>query len=148
MRELFGQVEFWHWLAFGGVVATLEMLLPGVWLLWFGMAAGLTGAVVFVFPAMAFPFQVLIFALFALVAIVTSVILLRRRPIHTDKPGLNDRGTAMTGRVFTLDAPIVDGVGRVKVGDSVWRIEGEDFMRGTKVRVVGINGATLMVEKA
>lgn len=148
MREIFGQVEFWHWLAFGGVIATLEMLLPGVWLLWFGIAGGLTGAVVFVFPAMAFPYQVLVFAIFAFISIVISVLLLRRHPIQTEKPGLNDRGSAMTGRIFTLENPIVDGVGRVKVGDSVWRIEGEDFMRGTKVRVVGIKGATLMVEKA
>lgn len=148
MREIFGQIEFWHWLAFGGVIATLEMLVPGVWMLWFGLAAGLTGAVVFVFPAMAFPFQVLVFALFAVVAIVTAVSMLRRHPIHSDKPALNDRAAAMAGQVFTLDSAIQDGVGHLTVGDSVWRIEGEDYMKGTKIRVVGIKGATLQVEKA
>jgi hypothetical protein len=148
MREIFGQIEFWHWLAFGGVIATLEMILPGVWLLWFGIAAGLTGVVVLVFPAIGFPFQVLVFAVLAVVTIVSAITFLRRHPIETDRPALNDRAATMTGQVLTLDAPIVDGVGHVKVGDSVWRIEGEDYMRGTKVRVVGIKGATLLVEKA
>jgi inner membrane protein len=64
------------------------------------------------------------------------------------QPKLNCRAHAMVGREFTLDAPIVEGSGRVRVDDSSWRVAGPDAPAGAAVRVVGVDGATLMVEAA
>jgi membrane protein implicated in regulation of membrane protease activity len=33
------------------------------------------------------------------------------------------------------------------VGDSVWLAEGEDAVAGTQVRVTGVNGSALVVER-
>jgi inner membrane protein len=50
--------------------------------------------------------------------------------------------------VFTLDAPIVAGCGRIRVDDSSWRVVGPDTPAGERVRVVRIEGTTLVVEAA
>lgn len=142
------QIEFWHWWAFGVFLAALEILMPGTILIWMGGSAAVTGVVKLILPGLGWEFQLLIFAALSIVTIVFSLMFLRGHPTETDEPNLNRRGQQLIGRVFTLDDPIVNGTGRVKVGDSLWRVEGEDYLRGTKVRVVDIRGMTLVVEKA
>jgi len=139
-------IEFWHWLSLGGVLVVIEILAPGVFFLWLGVAALAVGVVSWAFPALHWQYQVLLFAVLAVVAVVGSRRFLRSHPIESDRPDLNRRGEQIVGRVFTLDQPIVDGTGRLKVGDGVWRIAGPDLPRGARVRVAGADGATLRVE--
>ena len=49
-----------------------------------------------------------------------------------DQPFLNRRAEALVGRVFTLEKPIVDGVGTVRIDDTVWRVTGPDSPAGTR----------------
>jgi inner membrane protein len=65
---------------------------------------------------------------------------------RTDQPFLNRRADALVGRIFTLERPIVDGAGTVRVDDSVWRITGRDLPAGRRVKVVGVQGTALHVE--
>ena len=62
--------------------------------------------------------------------------------------GLNDRGRQLIGRVFRLETTMAGGEGRVRVGDSSWRIVGPELLAGTEVKVVRVEGSTLVVEKA
>jgi membrane protein implicated in regulation of membrane protease activity len=41
---------------------------------------------------------------------------------------------------------IENGSGRVKLGDSEWLVHGPDVAAGDRVRVSGVDGATLLVE--
>jgi len=50
--------------------------------------------------------------------------------------------------VFRLDATMTGGEGRIRVGDSSWRVTGPELLAGSEVRVVRVDGATLIVEKA
>jgi len=50
--------------------------------------------------------------------------------------------------VFTLEEPIVNRHGKIRVDDSTWKIEGDDCRPGTNVRVVGVDGVVLKVERA
>ena len=61
---------------------------------------------------------------------------------------LNRRSDALVGRVFTLDKPIMDGSGTVRVDDTIWRVSGPDCPAGSKVKVVRADGASLTVEAA
>jgi len=72
----------------------------------------------------------------------------KSHPVTTDQPKLNRRGEQYVGRVFTLDEPIVNGVGKVKVDDSTWKVSGEDMSAGTKVRVADVDGTTFIVESS
>jgi hypothetical protein len=66
----------------------------------------------------------------------------------TDSPLLNRRAESYVGRIFTLDNPIVDGVGRVRIDDTIWRVTGPDSAAGSRVRIVRAEGANLFVESA
>jgi len=70
---------------------------------------------------------------------------LRRRPIETDHPTLNRRGEQYVGRRFTLDEPIVNGVGKLRVDDTTWKIMGDDLPAGSQVTVTGVDGTVLVV---
>ena len=44
---------------------------------------------------------------------------------------------------FTIEEPIVNGMGKIKVDDSTWRVNGSDQPAGTTVKVVSVDGSTL-----
>jgi membrane protein implicated in regulation of membrane protease activity len=142
------QVEFWHWMALGVALAAVETIVPGAFFLWLGIAAIVTGLVKLVVPGMGWEGQAIVFAICAVVSTIIWLILWRRRPIDTDKPELNVRGERMMGLQITLDEPITNGEGTAKFGDTMWRIRGPDFVRGTRVKVVDVQGTVLIVDKA
>ena len=148
MQEAFAHLQFWHWWIIGVVLVIVELITPGFFLLWIGIAAGVTGLVVFLMPDLSWEVQILIFAPLAVVAVVAARYYLLRNPIETADATLNRRGSQYVGRVFDLQDPIVNGIGKVKVADGVWRAEGPDLPAGAKVKVTGVAGTVLKVEKA
>lgn len=144
---MFESVEGWHWVAAGILIAALEILIPGNILLWLGLSAITTGIVAYILP-ISWPVQLIIFAVLSVVSIVVTLTWFRRRPIESDKPNLNLRGQELIGRLVTLDQPMKDGMGRARLGDTTWKIAGENFNKGTQVKVVEVRGTTLIVEKA
>ena len=59
------------------------------------------------------------------------------------------RAHALIGRSSFSMRPIVRGFGAIRVGDSVWRVAGDDLPAGAKVRVVAVeDGVAVRVEKA
>jgi membrane protein implicated in regulation of membrane protease activity len=148
MTEMFVTLGTWNWLIFGVILMALELLAPGVFLFWFGLAALLVGLASFAFSP-SWQLQILLFALFAAAAVP-----LWRRIAHgagvpaRDNPYLNRRAAALVGRVFTLEKPIIDGAGTVRIDDTVWRIAGPDAPAGSRVRIVHADGANLTVTGA
>jgi membrane protein implicated in regulation of membrane protease activity len=136
----------WAWFTLGLLLIGAELLAPGVFFIWLGLAAIATGLLDAVFGL---PWQAsgLIFA-----ASASAIVILGRMIARSAKPSdpqsafLNQRGQSLIGSVFTLEAPIKDGEGRIKVGDSSWRVTGADRFAGAKVRVVRIEGSTLVVD--
>lgn len=135
---------YWHWWIAGLGLLILEAFLPGAIFLWMGVSALLVGGITWLLPAITWGAQIVVFSILS----IASIVLWRRyRPPteETDKPALNRRGESYVGRVFTLEQPIVNGVGMLKVDDSQWRIGGPDVPAGTQVRVVEAEGALLRV---
>lgn len=64
----------------------------------------------------------------------------------SDHPFLNKRSAKFVGDTYTLDEPIVNGKGRMKVGESWWRVEGPDLPAQTRVKVIAASGVVLKVE--
>lgn len=145
MNEL-DAITYWHWWILGAVLVTLEIFAPGAFLLWMGVAAGVVGFVVLAVPDMRWEYQLLIFAVVSVASIALWKSWRSRHPEETDQPTLNRRGEQYVGRVFTLEQPIVNGVGKIRVDDSTWRAEGPDCPAGERVRVVGVDGTLLRVE--
>lgn len=135
----------WSWIVGGLVLLALELVLPGGFLLWMGIAGILTG-IITLFQPLAWPMQWLIFGVFSLVSIYAWVRLTKHRAAQTDRPLLNQRTEHFVGREVVLDQPIIDGFGRVRMGDTKWRVSGPDLPAGQRVRVIGSEGAVLQVE--
>jgi membrane protein implicated in regulation of membrane protease activity len=148
MPQFFDHLEFWHWLILALVLAGIEILTPGFFALWLGGAALVTGLIVLVIPSMSWEGQLIAFALLAAGSVLAWYKLGRKVTIATDDATLNRRGESLVGRMGQLVEPIVNGRGRVKIDDSVWRAEAEeDAPTGAKVLVTGVHGATLTVER-
>jgi hypothetical protein len=137
----------WAWVIIGVVLMIMEVVAPGIFLLWFGIAGILTGLLLFALP-LSWPYAVLIFSVLAVILSVIGQRLMSRGTKDSDQPFLNQRGQSLVGRVFTLTEPIVNGRGRLQVDDSPWRITGPDMVAGAKVKIVGVDGTTLQVEAA
>lgn len=139
-------VSHWIWLVGGVLLCAAELLAPGVFLLWIGFAAITVGLVQFLAPLS------LEWSLIAFGALAIVYALIGRRVYGgletTSGDVLHRRTEALIGRELTLVDPIVDGEGRAKVQDSVWRVRGPAAPAGARVRVVGIEpgGAVLRVE--
>lgn len=109
-----------------------------------GVAALLVGLALTVSPEMAWTYQVLLFAVLSVGSIVAWQLRLRRHPTPTEDPLLNRRGHQYVGRVFTLDAPIINGHGKIRVDDSTWKVAVErDCPAGTRLRIIGAEGVLL-----
>jgi inner membrane protein len=141
-------IAFWHWWVLGLALLVVEMLSPtGFFLLWIGAAAILVGGLAWGIPALTWEPQILLFGALS----VASFFVwrhFRAKEAASDQPTLNRRGHSYVGRTFTLNAPIVNGVGKLHVDDSQWRITGPDAGAGAQVRVIAVDGTTLKVELA
>ena len=145
MSEILVSLGNWNWLIFGFILMTLELFAPGVFLFWLGLAALLVGLVSFALHP-TWQTEFLMFAVFASLAVPIWRRLARsQREPSKSNPFLNRRAAALVGRVFTLEKPIVDGFGTVRIDDTVWRVAGPDAPAGSRVRVVKVDGPNLTV---
>ncbi len=143
------QLEFWHWWIAAFVFLIIEIFAPGVVFLWLAIAAGLVGFILLALPETTWQIQFLAFAVLSLISVYAGRTYLKKRPIETDRPTLNRRGEQYIGRLFTLAEPMINGLGKIQVDDSTWKIEGgTDLPEGAKVKVTAVDGTVLKVEPA
>ena len=148
MSALIASLGPWNWIILGGILLAVELIAPGTFILWLGVSAILVGVISFVID-WNWQEQGVGFAILA----VASLIMWWRiiRPARkdegaSDQPFLNQRAQGFVGRVFTLEKPIVDGAGTVRIGDTIWRVTGPDCAAGSRVKIARAEGATLFVE--
>lgn len=136
----------WSWIVAGLILLGLELVLPGGILLWMGIAGIVTGGLTLWLP-ISWPLQWLIFGVVSLVAITLWLKVLKPKGSASDRPFLNRRTEQLVGQEAVLETAIVSGFGRIVLGDTVWRVAGPDLPLGTPVRIVGVEGAVLRVQR-
>ena len=146
MDWLDGFGAHWVWLTLGLVLAGLEMLLPGVYLIWLAVAAIITGVLTLAFD-LSLPVQVVDFVFLSLIIAFSAKRFLREKPIESADPLLNRRGARLVGETALVVEAIEHGSGRVKLGDSEWIARGPNVAAGERVRVTGSEGAVLLVDR-
>jgi membrane protein implicated in regulation of membrane protease activity len=141
----------WTWIILGMVLLGLEVLAPGIFFLWLGAAALIVGAIslmVWGYGAelWVWQVQVLAFLILSITLAYAGRSWLAKHEEPTDQPLLNDRAGQLIGRIATLEQPISNGVGQVRIGDMLWRVKGPDLPAGSRVRVAGGDSDRLEVE--
>lgn len=139
-------VNHYGWWLLALVLIAAEMLAPGYFMLWIGIAAGAMGLIMLVVPGLPAIAQAVVFALLAITACLVYWKFIR--PLaeqRDDQPLLNKRGAQLVGQRFVLCDAIVNGRGKVKVGDGTWLAEGPDLPAGSEVEIVAVEGTALKV---
>ena len=145
MMSWIASLGSWNWFILAALFLLLEVLAPGTFMLWLGLSAILVGAISLA-VIWSWQAQVIAFAVFAVASIPAWRYFARKVEKPADRPFLNRRSEGYVGREFTLDKPIVGGVGTIHIDDTVWRVKGPDCPAGSRVRIARAEGADLLVE--
>jgi len=138
---------FWYWWVIGFILLVLEILTPGYFFMWMAISGFITGILVFLIPATSLNIQVLVFSVMSVMSIMVWKFYGKKHPTESDHPLLNKRGDQYIGRVFSLNEPIKNGQGKIKVDDSIWKVHGEDCTINSRVKVIAVRGTVFDVEK-
>jgi membrane protein implicated in regulation of membrane protease activity len=145
MLTQLGSLGAWGWFIAGGLLLVFEVLAPGAFMAWLGLAALAVGAIS-LYVDWPWQAQFIAFAALCVTAAWLSPRLAMHMEMQTDQPFLNRRAEAFIGRTFTLERPIVNGSGTINIDDTVWRITGVDMPAGSRVKVTRVDGTALRVE--
>jgi inner membrane protein len=129
------------WLVAGLALLMIEILAPGAFMMWLGLAACGTGLIVLA-TGIGFELQVVTVAVLSAISLAAGL-RYRRQPAR-----LNTQQAGLAGRSATALA--FDGrEGRVRVGDSDWAARVPTDVpppaAGTRLRVEGVDGTVLIV---
>ncbi|MCX5520715.1 NfeD family protein [Kaistia defluvii] len=138
------QLGPWSWWILGLLLLGVEVLAPGAFFLWFGIAALIVGALALM-VVVSWQAQAILFVALALLLVILGrrFYSSARRP--GDQPHLNQRAARLVGGVYPLAEAISNGHGRIRIDDTTWSVTGPDLPAGTRVRVTGFDGSVLKV---
>ena len=143
------QLGPWTWWVIGLLLLAMEVVIPGIFLMWFGIAAIIVGSLSLMLWTESYwiwQMQVIIFAVLAAISALIGRRVIAGQDDVSDEPLLNQRGASLIGRTATLKAPINEGRGRIHLDDTTWVVNGPDLPVGSRVRIVASAGSTLKVE--
>ena len=151
MIALIEQLGSWSWWIFGLVLLILEILAPGTFFLWFGVAAIIVGALSLIAGSglewWSWQIQIIFFVILSLILAVFGRLFMQLRPSNIHNSGyLSQRGKQLIGRIAILEEAIIGGSGRVRLDDTIWLASGPDLPVGTKIKIVGANLSRLQIE--
>lgn len=148
MKQIFdylGAEPGWLWMVVAAVLFTLDVVAPGFFMIWFAVAAVITGAIVFLVP-LETVWQILIFCFASVASLgIGRALWGGSGDSDSDKPLLNQRARQLVGRTYTLATAIEGGRGRITAGDGLWTVRGPDLPQGSLVQVTGAEGTELIV---
>ncbi len=153
MIDFLFSLGFWNWFFLAIVLFALEAIIPGVHLLWFGLAAAIVGLIVVALGALGadaaftWPLQLVLYSAISVGTVFWVKRYARPEASRSDLPNLNVRGAQYVGRRVTVEDDIVKGRGKVRVGDTIWVARGQDAPKGSTVKVVSVDGTVLVVER-
>ena len=151
IKAVIAELGPWSWWILGLLLLGAEILVPGIFLIWIGLAAIVVGAISFALWDSAiwgWQVQFLVFAALALISAFIGRKIMAGRNDDTDQPMLNRRMEQMIGRTATLEEPITEGQGRIRLGDTLWTVRGPELPAGTRVKIVVIENDDPRVEPA
>jgi hypothetical protein len=145
MDSFLADLGNWTWWIIAVVLGIFELLVPGIFFIWLAAAAMIVGLLLLVVEISLIG-QLALFAVISVIAVWVSQRWLGRHPIASDHPMLNQRAKSYVGQSFVLEQAIVNGRGKIRIGDSQWLASGNDLPAGTSVRVIGERDGVLLVE--
>lgn len=148
LTQFLESFDHWSWWILALILFIVELAAPGIFFLWLGLAAVVTGFLSWLAPGLGWQIEFAVFAVLGVVAAVVGRRYWKPGKIASDNPTLNQRASQFIGQTFTLETAIENGHGRIKIGDGGWIVSGPDLPAGARVTVISADGARLVVEAA
>ncbi|MBR1904400.1 MAG: NfeD family protein [Alphaproteobacteria bacterium] len=155
LEEIFAKMfdsDVTNWVMLGLVLSLLELAVPGVYLIWFGLAAFVMSITVY-FAPMIFTTQLMWFAAFSAVFAIIGWLsyrwIFKRMQTPKEYQNLNNPAAQHIGETVTLAEDVVDHQTKVKIGDTFWLAYCEKPLKsGDTAKVTGIKnqGMLLIIE--
>lgn len=145
LSEVLGANAALLWLTAAALLASAELIAPGVFLVFLAAAAAITGVTLFAIPGLPLIVQIASFVAWSLATAAIGRRWYAEIPGPSRDPHLNRRAERLIGEVVTAAGAFRDGTGRARLGDSVWLARGADAPDGAPLRVTGVEGAMLIV---
>jgi len=146
------QLVYWHWFLVGILLCMAEMFLSSFTVLWFGLGALLVGALLLLFPDMAFTLQLFIWIIVSGGFAIFWFRYFRQKMVDKTKAGIaRDAAIGESGTVIKV--PVEDKRGVVRfstpiLGDDEWEFVSEQPVSvGDRVHIKDFSGNTLIVVK-
>ncbi|MFZ7305306.1 NfeD family protein [Avibacterium avium] len=138
----------WHWLILGFGLLIAEILIPGVFLLWWGLAAIIIAGVMALFVTLSLTSLVIGYAILAIILSFSWWKYQHGKDLQDQSyTSLNQRDHAMLGTKGIVQEINENGIGRGHFGDTTWRIQGKHLQVGDAIEVYNVEGITLFVKK-
>lgn len=147
MGMIAGLVEYlgpWSWWLLALLLAGIEVLVPGTFFIWFGVAALVVGLIALVI-SLSWQVELVLFVVLS----AASVLIGRRFYGRAAKEGdgfANDRLGRQVGRLAVVDRAIEGGSGHIRLDDTIWRADGPDLPAGARVRITGHRDGRFLIE--
>jgi inner membrane protein len=138
----------WAWMIIGAIFVGLELVVPGIFLLWVGLGAIAVGLLLTLLPDLTLPWQLTLFAVAMLASIRIGFVVQRRSYAGPSDTHLNQELVSMLGQRYVAITDFDAGRGDIRVGDASYGVCGENDIRtGDMVEVVRIENGRLRVRK-
>ncbi|MFB1010589.1 MAG: NfeD family protein [Thiopseudomonas sp.] len=140
---------WWHWFIAAILLMILEILVPGIFLIWLGLGAALTGLFLLLIPGAGLAWQLLALACSICIAVAAGLKwqrkLLRRQPAQ-----LNLGLDGFIGRIAEVSQPFAQGHGRIRLDGSSYPATSKtpELAAGHLVQVTATRANLLVVEPA
>lgn len=137
---------YWQWLTLSVFFFVLEILTPGVFFMWIGLGAFITGMISLTIGLESFPILSTIFVIFSVISVLCGRKFITKKQQMTSN--LNDRGSTYIGKTYKVTEAIVNGRGKIAVDDTFWvAVSDIDIAENTNVIVTATEGTALKVNK-
>lgn len=140
-----GDVTYWHWLMLALVLIIAESLGAAGFLIALSLSAAATAFCAWLGDCMVTT-QLLFFSFYSVLFAFIWWQLISRKA--EQNPNLiNQPLEQFIGQTAFLISPISNGVGKVRLNDSVWLVTGAELPAGQTVIIIGTKNGLLLVER-
>ena len=138
-----------NWIIAGLALSLLELIVPGVYLIWFGFAAFVVGIAVYFLP-IELTTQLIVFAIasgiFAVIGVAVYRYVFSKAQVPAEYKNLNNTAEQYVGQLVTVAEDAEDNRTKVKIGDTYWLDSCQKaFKQGDTAKVVGVKDSLILI---
>ena len=136
------------WLLCGVIGLALELILPGLIVLFFGCGALITGIATWIFPSLQIEGQLIVFVVSSVVLLLVFRKMLRNRFFNNSKESGDELADEYIGKTAVALTDFANGHGEVEFKGSKWEaLSVNEIRKGDTVVISSRESIKLTVEK-